>query len=181
MRACTHWRRFTKTIHGIVPGQAMPFGPEVVDGRNMNKARRIIKREEQRSLRRMDKPSVAQQAGGVISAEQFANLVDYNEAAFQESLSVSGSVMTGRLPVPSDEEILAIQIQSLKESGMHGFTRDEIRKAFSAASVKGYRNARRDELVDGFRIGNAFNLPDVTEKQQEAIARYLFNILETRA
>lgn len=197
--ARVYWRHFVDRIRSLGADNALEHAAQ--KQLNMNKAKRIVRRLAKRRQRQVDKQKSLEEFT-VQVAQPFLDLARFEQQAGRLPAEGCGptqrvftqedhknvialmrdtyNMLAGGTYVVPETEIIKMRVEVLKESNFNGFTRDEIRKAFSAAGVKGYRNARREELEDGFRMGAAPTLPEVTPEQQEAIARYLFNLLQDR-
>lgn len=151
MSARNAWRKFAKKALTLIGLGFNPLHPDVLveaPTKNLNKAIRIARREEKRSLRRKTQKIVT-------------------------SVTVTTST------VVETKAELSEPAQTL-ETLVQKATRDELRKAFTYAGIKGFRNATRAELENGLRNPNDFMGPTIEPRQLDMVKSYLAGETETR-
>lgn len=146
MSARNAWRKFAKKALTLIGLGFNPLHPDVLveaPTKNLNKAIRIARREEKRSLRRKTQKIVT-------------------------SVTVTTST------VVETKAELSEPAQTL-ETLVQKATRDELRKAFTYAGIKGFRNATRaefEECCHKLNTGLLFNVGDLMFCDEEANIRY---------
>lgn len=141
-----YWQRFARLIKGVTPGTAV-LGS--ISGRNMNKAHRIVRREERRTHRRQCRELrdiIVSNTPRSITGEEVGEIVNLMKDTYQP-VAICGEHEIS--PVGPDQGIGSASDIPHSEL-LKKVTRDELRKAFSAAGVTGFRNARREQLEEAF-------------------------------
>lgn len=183
MSARNFWRKFAKANKGITPQTMVNYGT----GRkphNMNKARRILRREESRTERNLRKAVDCKHKQDCPIFSPSTVGVKEGTIAWSHSLQTyrrwDGAIWLDigpECPNGSESMVHVSKPSKYLEDLVAAATRDQLRKALTHAKIKGFRNSTRAEM-EAFIKTTGFSEPGaITPAQLDAVREYLHHIV----